>query len=375
MLLSRCTALFRTRVLDKDLEDELRSHIEFAVTEKMESGLAEREARREALKELGGVTQVSEGYRAQRGLPFFAVLAQDLRSALRQLRKAPGFSWTAILTLALGIGTTAAMFSVIDAGGSAAAAVQGCGAHRAGEDAVGVELLAMVVVAGVSGYAAAEHEFRRACRVCRLLGNDTTYWRSRSVHERLQGSDNFFNAFGVKPLLGRTYLAGEDQPGRNNVLVLGYEVWRQQFHGDGSVIGKTVDLDGSPYVVIGVMPAGFRLPFSKPNLIYIPMHVRPPWVHSYGDHWLQTVGLLKRGVSLQTAQAEMAHVMLEIGEQHPESDKGRTAQVMPISAAAHEENELPEIAVMFAAVLAALLIACANVTGLQLARAACSCSG
>jgi putative ABC transport system permease protein len=163
--------------------------------------------------------------------------------------------------------------------------------------------------------------------------------------------------------VGRTYLPGEDQPGRNNVLVLGYEVWRQQFHGDRNVIGKTANLDGSPYVVIGVMPAGFRFPFGKPNLVYIPMHVRPPWRHSYRDHWVETVGRLKHGVTLQAAQAEMTHVILEIGQQNPETDKGRTAQLAPIAAASHEEHELPEIAVMFAAVLAVLLIACANVTG------------
>jgi hypothetical protein len=152
------------------------------------------------------------------------------------------------------------------------------------------------------------------------------------------------------------------------VLVLSYEVWRQQFHGDRDVIGTMANLDGSPYVVIGVMPAGFRFPFGKPNLIYIPMHVRPPWVHSYRDHWVETIGRVKHGVSLQAAHAEIAQVMLDIGRQNPATDKGRTVQLTPIAIASHEENELPEITVLLAAVLAVLLIACANVTGLQLAR-------
>ena len=368
ILMSRCAALFRRRALDEDLEDELHSHLDFAITENIERGMSATEARQAALREFGGVTQIGEHYRMQRGLPFFAVLAQDLRFALRQLHKAPGFTWTAILTLALGIGATAAMFSVIDA------VVLRPLPYK---DA---ERIVMVKTHSASnfwqwsswpGYL----DMRRLNTSFEALAGYVDFWgMTLRVGDRAQylnvtqGSDNFFDVFGVKPMLGRTYLPGEDQPGRNNVLVLSYEVWRQQFHGDRNVVGKTVNLDGSPYVVIGVMPAGFRFPFGKPNLIYIPMHVRPSWVHSYGDHWVETVGRLKHGVSLQSAQAEMAHVMLEIGRQNPETDQGRTAQLTPIAAASHEEKELPEIAVLLAAVLAVLLIECANVTGLQLAR-------
>ncbi|HMH12400.1 MAG TPA: FtsX-like permease family protein [Edaphobacter sp.] len=116
------------------------------------------------------------------------------------------------------------------------------------------------------------------------------------------------------------------------------------------------------------MPAGFRFPLTEPNLVYIPVHVRPNWTNSWQDHWLQTIGRLKPQTSIQQAQANMTHVMQEIGTQHPNSDNGRTVQLVPISAALHGDNELSEVWVMLGAVLAVLLVACVNVAGLLMAR-------
>ncbi|HEY3988687.1 MAG TPA: ABC transporter permease [Acidobacteriaceae bacterium] len=368
ILLSRWAALFRGRALDRELDAELRSHLEFAAAEKMERGMSAEEAQRDALREFGGVTQVTERYRVARGVPFLEVLARDVRFGLRQLRKSAGFTWTVVLTLALGIGATAAMFSVVDA-----VVLRPLPYND-------VDRIVMVKTHSASnfwqwsswpGYL----EMRRLNTSFASLAGYVDWWgmtlRTGDRTQYLnvtQGSHNFFDVFGVKPLVGRTYLPGEDQPGRNDVLVLSYEVWRQQFHGDSAIVGKTANLDGRPYTVIGVMPAGFRFPFGKPNLVYIPMHVRPPWVHSYSNSWVETVGRLRPGVSRETAQAEMAHVMGEIGQEQPKTDKGRTVQLTPITAAMHGENELAEIAVMLCAVFAVLLIACANVAGLQLAR-------
>jgi putative ABC transport system permease protein len=353
---------------DADLREQMEFHLQEQVEENIARGMSAEEARRQAYLRLGNRQRVHEAVWEAGGLKWLEDLWRDVCYAMRTFGRAPGFAVVAIAVMALGIGATAAMFSVIDA-----VVLRPLPYNDA-------DRIAMVKTHSASsfwqwaswpGY----QDMRRQSTSFDALAGYEDFWgmtlRTGDRAQYLnvtQGSDNFFDVFGVKPLLGRTYLPGEDQPGRNNVLVLGYEVWRQWFHGDRKIVGKTVDLDGNPYVVIGVMPAGFRFPLGKPNLIYIPMHVRPLWAHSYRDHWVQTVGRLKRGVSLESAQAEMAHVMLEIGEQNPESDKGRSAQVIPITAASHEENELPEIAVMLGAVLAVLLIACANVTGLQLSR-------
>ncbi len=295
-------------------------------------------------------------------------ILQDTRYALRQLRKSPGFTVVAVLTLALGIGATAAIFSVIDA------VVLHPLPYNDVDRIVNIQTHSASgfwQMASWPGYL----EMRRLGTTLQAFAGYAPYWgmtlktgdQTQYLHVT-QGTDNFFDVFGVRPLLGRTFLHGEDAPGKNNVLVLGYEVWRKSFGADPDVVGKVVNLGGAPYVVIGVMPAGFRFPLSEPNVVYIPVHVRPNWVNSWRDHWLQTIGRLKSGITIPQAQAEMAHVMQEIGEQQPDSDKGRTVQLAPISSTLHGENELPEIWVMLGAVLAVLMVACVNVAGLLLAR-------
>jgi putative ABC transport system permease protein len=294
-------------------------------------------------------------------------LCQDSRSALRQLRNKPVFALTAVLTLALGIGATAAMFSVIDA------VVLRPFPYR------NVDRIVVVQTNDPSGSQTVSSwpaylDMRKLNGSFQALAAYEDYWgmtlstgkQSRYL-QVTQGSDNFFDVFGVRPILGRTFLSGEDQPGKNDLVVLSYEVWRQDFNADPQVVNKTVHLDGQPYAVIGVMPAGFRFSSRASNALYIPMHVRPSWVNARDTNWLMTVGRMKSGITVEQAQADVAHVMQQIGQQYPATDKGRSATVIPLTTALHG-NELSEITVMAGAVLAVLLIACANVAGLLLAR-------
>jgi predicted permease len=368
ILLSRLAALFHRQKLDEDLEEELHVHIDLAIEENVKRGMSEQEARSAALRSFGGVTQAKERYRMQRGMPFIEALRQDVRFGLRQLRKSPAFTFTAVLTLALGIGATAAIFSVIDA-----VILRPLPYND-------VNRIVSIQTYSPSGYWQKSSwqsylATRQLTQTFNAIAGWADYWgmtlkvgdQTRYLNVN-QTTDNFFDVFGVKPLLGRTFVSGEDQPGKNNVVVLSYEVWRQSFHADDHVIGKAVNLGGDPYVVIGVMPAGFRFPYGRPDLVYIPVHVRPDWIGSWRDHWLMTVGRMKPGVPLRQASADMAHVLQEIGDEKPDSDKGRTATLIPISTALRGNNEVPEVAMMLGAVLAVLLIACANVASLLLAR-------
>ena len=203
---------------------------------------------------------------------------QDVRYAVRQLSRKPGFTFIALLTLALGIGATAAMFSVIDA-----VVLRPFPYHH-------VNRIVVVRTNDPSGSQTVSSwpaylEMRTLNRTFQALAAYEDYWgmtlsTGKQTHylQVTQGSDNFFDVFGVPPMLGRTFLPGEDQPGKNDLVVLSYEVWRQDFNADPNVVNRTVQLDGEPYVVIGVMPAGFRFSSRTTNALYIPMHVRPSWV-------------------------------------------------------------------------------------------------
>lgn len=303
-------------------------------------------------------------------------LWNDVRYAGRQLSKSPGFAIAAVLTLALGIGASVAMFSVLDA------VLLHSLPYNGTDRIVSVKTYAQAFNAGKSltpfSWPAYLDTRRMTKSFSALAGVQTqsgvTLQRGdRAIYlPATEGTDNFFDVFGVRPLIGRTFLPGEDQPGRNNVAVLSYEVWRQNFGGARSVIGKTVHIDGSPYTVIGVMPPSFRYPVGTPKLVYIPLHVSPYLLTARGTHWLRTVGRLKPGVSLTQASADVNHVMDDLGKQYPDHDKGRFAQLSPLANAIHIDasgrNDKSELWILLAAVFAVLLIACTNVAGLLLAR-------
>ncbi|WP_446745205.1 ABC transporter permease [Silvibacterium acidisoli] len=293
-------------------------------------------------------------------------ILQDVRYALRQLRKSPGFALIAVLTLSLGVGAATAIFSVVDA-----VIVRPLPFQHSERIYVPRTLSRQGYQQPFSwpsfkDFRAQNHSFAAFSGVSTHSVNLET--PSGPVALRwVQGSDNFFDVFGIAPVLGRTYRHGEDEPGKNDVAVLGYDVWQTSFGGDPNVIGRTLELDGHPYVCIGVMPAGFRYPLSAHQAIYTPLHPDPAMVDRRGSHWLQTVALLKPGVSREQAIADTNLVLSGIGQAYPDTDAGRKGQLIRLADSV-AGNTRGALWTLCAAVAAILLIGCVNVAGLLLAR-------
>jgi predicted permease len=293
---------------------------------------------------------------------------QDFRFALRQLRKAPGFTIVAVLTLALGIGAATAMFSVIYA------TVLRPLPFPEPNRILYVETHAAAAYSQPHSWPGYLDERQQTQTFSQLAGyspfggvNLDTGSSLAHLH-RTATTDNFFDVLGVPPLLGRTFVAGEQEEGRNSVAVLSYETWQQSFGGNPNVIGTSVHIDGFPYTIVGVMPAGFRFPVGVPNLIYTPFRLTKEDREARGNHWMQVMGRLKPGLSAAQAQADINHVLANIGQAHPDSDKGRTARVMPLSNRITRDNEREALWVMAAGVVFVLLIACVDVAVMLLAR-------
>jgi putative ABC transport system permease protein len=292
---------------------------------------------------------------------------QDVKYALRQLRRSPGFALIVVATLSLGIGAASAVFSVIDAALLRPLPF----VHQ--ERLVFPDTTAQAEYSQPWSYLS-YLDARAQLKTFRALAGYSNFGRINLEAQSgpvslnaVKGTDNFFDVFGVKPLLGRTYLAGEDEPGRDAIAVLSYEVWQTQFGGDSNAVGKMVRLDGIPYTVIGVMPSGFRFPLSARNAIYTPLHADARWKDHRGAHWMQSVGLLKEGVSREQAQADFVRTLADLGRAYPDTDAGRTVHVVPLQAQVSGKADGP-LKTLSLAVLALLSIACVNVAGLLLAR-------
>jgi putative ABC transport system permease protein len=376
MLLSRCAALFAGKKLDADLDDELRAHIDLATEENVRRGIPQQEARTMALRRFGGVAQTREQYRVQRGLPLVEVLAQDLRSGLRQLIKSPGFTVVALATLALGIGATTALFSVIDA------VILRPLPFPVADRLVRVE--SIVAATGHGGVASWPDfvDWRARNHVSDGMAafrtNDFTLTGAHDpVH--LQGavvSAQMFSLLGAAPALGRGFLPREDIPagaGGADAVVLSYGLWQREFGADAAVLGQSIQLGGQPFTVVGVMPPAFQFPIqAEPVELWTTIAVdarggRNAMTAQRGAHYLDVIALLKPGVTVEQAQAELAAIAGALSKEHPEN-KPRTIRVMPELQLLVGDLRTP-LLVMLGAVGCVLLIVCANIANLLLARA------
>ena len=302
-------------------------------------------------------------------------MLQDLRYALRQLRKNPGFTSIAVLTLGLGIAINATMFSMVSAfllrrppgrepeRVAVVSTVDPAQGFQADASPVSVpNYLAWREANHVFADMAAANEYRTVSL--------TLQQQSEAVHSSAV-SPNYFSVLGVTPQLGRTFAAGEDQAGQDHVVILSHELWERQFGFDPSVVGRTIRLDRENFTVIGVMPASFRLLGYTPQL-WTPLVLSPAdqSVAARHDRWLRLFARLKPGVTVEQARAEFRALARRSEESFPESEKGWAATVRTLpDFLVYSFGIRSALAVMMTTVGFVLMIACANVAGLLLARA------
>lgn len=357
------------RRVDEDFQQELHEHLEMLTAEGVGRGLPPEEARREARMKLGGMTQLRETNRELQGLPFLDTLIQDVRYGLRTLRKSPGFTTIAVLTLALGIGANTAIFSVIHA--VLLRPLPYDHPERIvllweSNPAAGFNQFA-VSPPNYSDWRKEAKSFEQMASVARGRFN----YSGGAEPEQLNGARvaaPFFSVFGVQPALGRTFLAEDDVEGKAHVVVLGHGLWTRRFGADRNIVGKALMLDGQPYIVIGVMPEGFQTP--RQAELWLPSEFMPRDLGpgARGAHYLAVMGRLKPEVRMEQAQAEMTGIAKRLQEQYPDMNKGWTSLIISINEAT-VGNIRATLTVLFGAVGFLLLIACANVANLLLARA------
>jgi len=358
-LLARLRTALSRKDLGRQLDHELRAHLEMLTEENLRRGMTKQEAERQARITLGSNTQIHEAYRDQAGLPFFETLLYDLRFAARMLRKNPGFTLVAVLTLALGIGANTAIFSVVNAV-----------LLRPLPYAHPQELITLRSFNSWPDLYDIQQQSRSLEKIGAyanwqfdLLGNG----EPEQVQASLVSLD-LFDTLGVPPALGRTFSTTDDQLNGARVAVVSYGFWQRKLGGDPSAIGRAITLTGNSYTVAGVMPADFRLPTGEAEL-WVPFRVGYPEAASArGVHMQYTIARLKPGVTQAQAQSELDAIAKRLGKLYPSENRGRRYISMPL----HQRvtgNIRPALLVLFGAVGFVLLIASLNFANLLLAKA------
>jgi predicted permease len=371
----------RRTEFEREMSEEIRDHVERQASANLSAGMSPREARRQALAKFGAIEGVKEDCREERRGFWLETLWTDVRYGMRVLRKNSGFSGIAVLTLALGIGASTAVFSLVNA--ILLKPLPYPNQERVlmiwNTPPAGVNLGFDEMQWGRVEYLFLEQR-AKTFEAFAAFKSDSFNLTGAGDPARLDGiraASEFFSALGVGPVLGRTFTADEDREGYDHEVILSYPLWRDRFGGDPGILGRVLELNGAAYTVIGVMPAAFAFPhgeempaamnFPRDVRIWVPLALnRGPLIPA--EPWeLAVVARMRAGVTSEQARTEMKLLMKRLEDQYPREKGWLNARLVPIARQAAGDTQRPLILLLSAAGVV-LLIACCNVASLLLAR-------
>jgi macrolide transport system ATP-binding/permease protein len=375
----RLRSILRPNKTDEEMKEELRAHLEQQIDENIRKGMSAAEARRSAMRAMGGLTQIEQQCRDARGGNGLQDFGQDLGYGFRQLRRSPGFSALAVLCLALGIGANAAVFSWLE------------GILFRPYPLVAKQERLFAVAATVQGESSPDllswpdfRDLRRNCTLCedsfvsKITGSTLNIGDHAEVTTGSIVSANYFDAIGVHPILGRGFEAGDDIGNNSHpAVVISYQLWRNRFKADPQIIGKMQRLNNVPHTIIGVAPEGFYGTFvGRAIQFWVPVSMQATFssggykLEDRGARWIESYVRLKPGVPRAQAQQQISAIAARLQKDYPATNRGRSIGLWALwqTPFNHAGELLPTLEVMVAVVAFVLLIACANVANLLLVR-------
>lgn len=351
---------------DKELTAEIDSHLQLHIDDNLRTGMTPEQARRDAILKLGGVESTKEACRDGSTVPLLDNLLRDSRFAIRQLGKNPGFTFTAILMLALGICASLAIFAFVDA-----ALIKPLPYPNPSRLVHVTESVPLFPRANISYL-----DYLDWKRLNLVFSSLDVYTATGYLLNTPGGtepvpaervSDGFFRTLGITPLLGRDFHAGEDLPGTPNTVMVSYATWQKRFGGRRDIIGQSLTLSGVPYTVIGVLPQTFQFAPRGGAELWTTLHASGTCDLRRSCHNLDGIGRLKDGVSVQAALANMKSIAKQLEKQYPDSNRGQGASVLPLYDVIVGDIR-PILLVLLSGAGLLLLIACVNVASLLLVR-------